>query len=358
MVEHELEIMAFIPARSGSKSVVDKNIRPIMGKPMLAYSVEQALASRLITRTIVSTDSERYAEIAREYGAETPFLRPDDISQDDSTDLEAFTHALNWLLENEQYRPDLCVHLRPTYPVRKPEEIDEAIQLLIDHPEADSVRSIAPAKETPFKMWFMAGDGILTPVVQTDIPEAHSRPRQQLPTTYLQNACIDVLRTETITKLKSMTGTKTLGYLMDENFDIDTVEQLKNAETFLAQAGNERSEQSDGVPKLDGQKTFCFDIDGVLAELTPDCQYDQAGPITDNVELVNALYDQGHTIVLFTARGTVTGIDWADVTKKQMEQWGVKYHELLFGKPSADYYVDDRFIDIERLRSIVEPKHR
>src|SRR4030042_3642677 len=118
------KILAIVPARSGSKTVLDKNIRFIAGKPLLAPSIEHALASKLINRTIVSTDSPAYAEIAREYGAQVPFLRPTDISQDTSTDLEVFIHALNWLREQEGYVPDICVHLRPTYPIRNVDDID------------------------------------------------------------------------------------------------------------------------------------------------------------------------------------------------------------------------------------------
>ena len=90
-------ILALIPARRGSKSIPDKNVRVVAGKPLLAYSIDHALRSKSVSRTVVSTDSESYAAIARQYGAETPFLRPPAIAGDESTDLEVFQHALNWL---------------------------------------------------------------------------------------------------------------------------------------------------------------------------------------------------------------------------------------------------------------------
>ncbi len=139
----QIKILALIPARSGSESIPHKNIRLVAGKPLLAYSIEHALASRLINRTIISTDSQAYAEVARQYGAEVPFLRPSEISQGNSTDMELFTHALKWLEENENYIPDICVHLRPTYPVRKVEDIDKVIQILLDSPGIDSVLEVA-----------------------------------------------------------------------------------------------------------------------------------------------------------------------------------------------------------------------
>ncbi len=229
------EVLALIPARSGSKGIPHKNIRRLMGKPLLAHSIEHALKSKLITRTIVSTDSQIYVEIAREYGAETPFLRPPGISQDLSTDLDVFEHALKWLKKNENYIPDICVHLRPTYPLRKVEDINKVIQVLIDEPSIDSVRTVTLAPETPFKMWLRGNNDFLTPVIKTNIKDAHNLPRQGLPRVYLQNACIDAVRTEVILKKKSMTGSKIFGYIMNENFDIDSLLQLKIVKEKLEQ---------------------------------------------------------------------------------------------------------------------------
>jgi CMP-N,N'-diacetyllegionaminic acid synthase len=226
-------ILAIIPARQGSKSIPHKNIRSVGGKPLMAYSIEHALASGRITRTIVSTDSAYYADMARSHGAEVPFLRPEAISQDHSTDLEVFQHALAWLKEHENYVPDICVHLRPTSPVRKVDDIDQMIGILENNPGLDAVRSVAENLETPYKMWFRAEDGLLKPVVEQDlqgrlIREAYNMPRQKLPVTYLQNASIDVVRSRTILEKHSMTGDKIYGYVMAENFDIDYESQLPN----------------------------------------------------------------------------------------------------------------------------------
>ncbi len=229
-----MEILAIIPARSGSKSIKDKNIRKLNGKPMMAYSIEHALNSKTINRTIVSTDSIKYANLAKRSGAEVPFLRPESISGDLSTDLEVFLHALVWLRENEGYTPDICVHLRPTYPIRKVQDIDEMVKILIDNPNLDSVRSVSLSPETPFKMWFRDENGILSPVVKSKISEAYNQPRQFLPQTYLQNACIDIVRTSTILNKNSMTGDNIHGYLMEHNWDIDYIAQLKKARKNLS----------------------------------------------------------------------------------------------------------------------------
>ncbi len=330
-----MKILAIIPARSGSKSIPHKNIMSVHGKPLIAHSIEHALASKYINRTIVSTDSEDYATVAKKHGAEIPFLRPAEFAGDMSTDLDVFFHALSQLKETENYIPEIVVHLRPTSPIRDPKQIDEMIKLLIDNPEWDSIRSVAPAPETPFKMWFEK-NGVLVPVVEDKtISEAYNQPRQSLPKTYLQNASIDIARASTILEKKSMTGNVIGAYIMNNNFDIDNIEDLaKLRDIKINDAGN---------------KTFCFDIDGVIAQLQKDNNYELSEPNFATIEKINKLYSNNNYIILFTARGSKTGINWEEITRKQMEKWGVKYHELKFGKPAADFYIDDRLINIEQL---------
>lgn len=242
-----MNILAVIPARSGSKSVKNKNIRLIDGKPMLAYSIEHALKSRLINRVILSTDSDKYAEIGRQFGAEVPFIRPAEFATDTSLDIDVFRHALLWLKENENYEADIVVQLRPTYPKRRVEDIDAMIELLMNDTDADSVRSVAGATEIPYKMWLgtdkKEADGAFTgelKPIMTDIPECYNMPRQELPFVYYQNACIDVMRADTVLKKNSMTGDKILGYYMRENLDIDTETELQRAEIEILKAENAR----------------------------------------------------------------------------------------------------------------------
>lgn len=340
----EKEIVALIPARGGSRRIPRKNIYPLVGKPLIAYSIEHALHTPEISRVIVSTDDAEIAAISREYGAETPFIRPSEYAQDLSTDLEVFTHALTWLQEHEGYIPDILIHLRPTHPVRQIQDISNIIQILRDNPSLHSVRSIAPAPETPYKMWFRDASGFLSPVVHSDVPDVHSMPSQALPTVYLQNAAIDAVRSTTILSEKSMAGSVVYGYMMDASFDIDDFEHLHRAEVHLLQ--NEGIQRRMDRPRM---RTFCIDIDGVIATITENNNYNIAMPIRLIIDSINALYEQGNHIILFTARGSATGIDWSEVTRSQLHVWGVKYHELRFGKPAADYYVDDRLIDIGTL---------
>lgn len=340
------DILAIIPARSGSKSVKDKNIRMMNGKPMLAYSIEQALLSSRINRVIVSTDSPHYQKIARECGAEVPFLRPAEISQDASLDIEVFQHALLWLQEHENYHADICVHLRPTHPIREPEDIDQMISVLEMDPTLDAIRSVSPTKQTPYKMWLFSEkeSNRIHPAATCEIAEAYNAPRQMLPKVYVQNACIDVIRSDTILKKNSMTGDNIAGYKMDYDFDVDTESDFLKAEKaqLLFQTLREHRPLK-----------ICCDIDGILAEKVSMNDYTQASPLETNVCLINALYQKGYHITLFTARGYTTGLNWEQITKEQMRRWGVQYHELLFGKPDADIYIDDKFFELESLKTLL-----
>ena len=151
------EVLALIPARGGSKSIPRKNIRPFAGYPLIAYSIAAGLAAETVTRVIVSTDDEEIAAVSRQYGAEIPFLRPAEFSQDQTPDLPVFQHALHWLAENEGYQPEIVVQLRPTSPFRRVLHIDQAVYQLLEHPDADAVRTVCVPFQNPFKMWRISG---------------------------------------------------------------------------------------------------------------------------------------------------------------------------------------------------------
>lgn len=328
-----LKIVSIIPARSGSKSIPDKNILSLNGKPMISYSISDSLNSKLINRTIVSTDSLYYSEIAKSFGAEVPFLRPIEISQDHSTDFEVFEHAIKYLIEVENYYPDIVVHLRPTYPYRKVEDIDKMIQMLILNRNWDSVRSVCESQETPYKMWNI-NNGQLVPLMsQNDFFESYNQPRQKLPKVFLQNANVDVIRVSTIIDKNSMTGDSIGAYIMNDNYDIDYFSDLEKIDLKISETKN---------------KTFCFDIDGVIAKLSPNNDYNLCEPNQHIIDKINALYEN-NTIIIFTARGSKTYIDWQKVTVEQLDKWKVKYHTLKFGKPAADFYIDDRMLAINKI---------
>ena len=200
------EVLCLIPARGGSKSPPDKNIRSFRGKPLVVHSIEQALQARYVGRVIVSTDSEKIAEISRQAGAKVPFTRPAEFAGDYSTDLEVFQHALRWLDEHEGYRPELIVHLRPTSPLRPPGLIDRGIEGLLAHPEADSLRTVVLAPHTPFKMWRLNGDYLEPLLTHPIYPEPYNMPRQLLPPVYWQNAYLDITFWAAAINNNSVTG--------------------------------------------------------------------------------------------------------------------------------------------------------
>ncbi len=213
---HRLEILALIPARGGSKGVPRKNVRMVAGKPLVAYSIEQALASCRITRTIVSTDDFEIADVAETYGAEVPFLRPAELALDLSPDIDVFRHALEWLRSRDGYQCDLVVHLRPTQPVRRVDLIDEAIDTMIRSPDAHSLRSVSRADQTPYKMWQVV-NGRLEPLLQlTGAAESHSLPRQALPDVYWQNGYVDIVRPHVVLDLGMMAGHRIVPFIVHD----------------------------------------------------------------------------------------------------------------------------------------------
>lgn len=235
-----MEILALIPARGGSKSIPRKNIRLFAGHPLIAYSIAAGLASELVSRVIVSTDDEEIAAIARGYGAQTPFMRPVELSQDDTADLPVFQHALEWLAENEGRSPEIVVQLRPTSPFRRLSHIDQAISRLLEHPEADSVRTVCIPFQNPFKMWRIGPDGFMqpllgAPVLGAEYPEPYNMPRQLLPEVFWQTGYVDVVWSDTILHKASMTGERILPLVIDpsEWIDIDSPDDWRRAERLL-----------------------------------------------------------------------------------------------------------------------------
>lgn len=221
------EILAIIPARGGSKGIPHKNIRYFAGYPLIGYSIAAGLQSEYVTRVLVSTDDEEIAETAKGFGAEVPFMRPAHLAQDTSLDLPVFQHALTWLQENEKYRPDLVVQLRPTSPIRPIILIDQAIQMMLDHPHADSLRGVVPAGQNPYKMWQIGDEGLLKPLIRVDgLDEPYNSARQELPPVYWQTGHIDVIRTDTILKKGSMSGDLILPFLIEPKYSIDLDNEL------------------------------------------------------------------------------------------------------------------------------------
>jgi YrbI family 3-deoxy-D-manno-octulosonate 8-phosphate phosphatase len=264
------EVLAVIPARGGSKGIPRKNIRPFAGYPLIAYSIAAAKQAHWVTRVIVSTDDEEIAAVARQFGAETPFLRPAELAEDTTLDLPVYQHALTWLADNENYHPELVVQLRPTSPVRPLGLVDEAVRLLQTRPEADSVRGVVPAGQNPHKMWRIdPKTGQMQNLLNVPgIAEPYNAPRQALPPVFWQTGHIDVIRPGVILN-GSMSGKIILPVQVEPRYtvDIDGPFDWLRAE-WLVRHGNLEMVTPGGPKRTlpDPVRLVIFDFDGVMTD--------------------------------------------------------------------------------------------
>lgn len=232
-----MNIIAIIPARSGSKSIINKNIKIYNNKPLMVHSIDLAKKSDYIKNIYVSTDSKKYKNIALKAGAEVPFLRPSNISSDLSPDIDFMKHFLDWYYVTKKTYPDIIVQLRPTYPNRTKKILDKAIKNFIDnYKEYDSLRSVIKIEKSVFKMYTINNMKLIPTISKyRNIVEPHNQCRQLLPDTYLHNGYIDIIKSSTIINKNSMTGNYILPFVMNENeiHDIDTEEQWKISENDI-----------------------------------------------------------------------------------------------------------------------------
>jgi CMP-N-acetylneuraminic acid synthetase len=218
-----LSCVALIPARSGSKRVPDKNIKLLAGHPLIAYSISAALQSGVFAAVIVSTDSERYAEIARCYGAEVPFMRPAEYSGDTSPDIEWVEYTLRRLAA-EGRRYDCFSILRPTSPFRLPETIQRAWAAFGAETGVDSLRAVEKCSQHPAKMWVVRGRRMLPllPIGPAEQPW-HSSQYPSLPEVYVQNASLEIAWSRVVLEERTIAGTVLIPFITEamEGFDVN-----------------------------------------------------------------------------------------------------------------------------------------
>ena len=228
------DVVAVIPARSGSKGVVDKNIKLLAGHPLIAYSIAVARLANEIDRIIVSTDSEVYASIAREYGAEVPFLRPDEISGDTSTDCDFVRHLLDWMLCNEGNMPKYLVHLRPTTPLREGNYIDAAINRIKKTGSATALRSVHEMSESAYKSFEIDGDYLKSIGSNSFDLDAFNKPRQSFNKTYQANGYVDVIKTAYVIENNKLHGDHVIAFVTPHVVEVDTVDDFDYLEYQVA----------------------------------------------------------------------------------------------------------------------------
>jgi len=224
MPEKHNTIVALIPARSGSKRVPDKNIRLLAGHALIAYSISAALQSNIFKAVIVSTDSDRYADIARHYGADVPFLRPAKIAGDTSPDIEWVAYTLSQLRENGQDYECFSI-LRPTSPFRLPETIRRAWVEFRSQNGVDSLRAVEKCQQHPGKMWVVRGNRMmpLLPMGPAEQPW-HSSQYPSLPEVYVQNASLEIAKTRVIFEENTIAGNVLVPFFTKnyEGFDVNS----------------------------------------------------------------------------------------------------------------------------------------
>jgi N-acylneuraminate cytidylyltransferase len=222
------KILAVIPARAGSKSLPNKNIKLLNDKPLLAYSIKYATDCKLISKTIVSTDSSKYAQVAKNYGASVPFLRPEKFAKDVSQDYDFMRHALDFYHQSGVFY-DILILLRPTSPLRPEGLIERGLELLENNPQATSIRSVTQVKEHPWRTWKENSDGSITGLVNEQT-EPYNLPRQQLPNIYFQTGDIELVRASTLLA-GSVTGNNVYPLIInhEQMIDIDTPDDFKLA---------------------------------------------------------------------------------------------------------------------------------
>lgn len=234
-----MAIIAIIPARSGSKSIPDKNLADVGGYPLIAHSIAIAKMSKLIDRVIVSTDSKSYQEIAIGFGAEAPFLRPAEMSTDTATDQGFFRHAIDWLEHAEGIKTDYWVQLRPTTPLRRPNLIDDAIRLSLANPMATSLRSAHASPEPPNKWLKRKGESHFTGFMSSLDDEALNLPKEAFDKAYIPNGYIDIVRRNTLMNTNSVYGREMLAFETPPVVEIDSPDELEYIRYLLKRDGSE-----------------------------------------------------------------------------------------------------------------------
>lgn len=226
-------ILAVITARSGSKSVPRKNIAPLGGKPLIAWTIEAALGAPSLDRVVVSTDDEEIAEVSRTWGAEVPFMRPSELAEDASPHIPVVQHAVDWIETHGEDFPDWIMLLQPTTPFRTSEDLEAAVRM-IQYGACDSVLSVCEAATHPFLAKRISPEGRIEDFVQ--VPEGYLA-RQALPPAYALNGALYLVRRDVLMEQGTFQTQQTCAYIMpaERSLDIDTAWDLALANGVLQQ---------------------------------------------------------------------------------------------------------------------------
>ena len=224
-----MSIICLIGARGGSKSIPDKNIRLLGQHPLIAYSIAAGKMSQYVQDVVVSTDSEKIADVAKQYGASVPVLRPAEYAQDNSLDIDYFQHYLQFLKSNGQEIPDLILHLRPTTPLRDVAVIDQALAYMMEHTQATALRSMHESVMSPYKMFKQGEEFAEALMPDPNQKESYNLSRQAFEPTYSPNGYVDVVRSEVVLETGMFHGPRIKLWETERVPDIDTLDDFEYA---------------------------------------------------------------------------------------------------------------------------------
>lgn len=226
-------ILAIIPARGGSKGLPGKNIRELCGKPLIAWSIEQAKDCDDIHRTVVSTDDDQISKLANKYGAEVPFMRPVELATDTVSTIDVILHILGWFEKYENYRPEYILLLQPTSPLRSGKDIDGAMRVLMAK-NARAVVSVCESDHHPCWSNTLPENGSMKNFLRLEIL---NRRRQDLPVFYRLNGAIYLAEVDYLQKYNGFFGPDTFAYRMprERSIDIDSAMDFKLASLLMAE---------------------------------------------------------------------------------------------------------------------------
>lgn len=224
-----MDVLAIIPARGGSKRIPRKNIKPLLGKPLVAYAIEQAAGADRVTRVLVSTDDDEVARVAWDWGADVPFVRPASLAADHVGTVAVERHALRWLAMQESYEPDIIVRVNPTSPLREPADIDQCVDIVRGAaPAVLSVSEFGNAVQRACRVV----NGRIEPLFG---PDTWNRPSQDFDRIYYWNGAVHAARTDYFREQGGYHGPETAAYVMphERGIDIDTMDDWYRAERAL-----------------------------------------------------------------------------------------------------------------------------
>lgn len=226
---NDADILVIIPAKGRSTGVPGKNMRLLAGKPLIVYTIETAKKARKVNRILVSTDDPKIKEISEKCGAEVPFLRPEELAKDNTPGIDPIIHALNWLEEKENYRPEIVVLLQPTSPLRSGRDVDNAIDLFFEK-KADAVVSVCLSETHPYWMKEVDNDGRMSAFINNETAK-----RQELPPIYQLNGAIYISKVPVLLEKRTFCPEKTFAYIMprERSVDIDTQLDFEFAEFLM-----------------------------------------------------------------------------------------------------------------------------